>query len=392
MRLSAGGPACCVRRFSMPARASSTALAARRARARRSSSDFRNATAACATTRSRVLADGRVDGGLPQAAAPELHGVRRGALLRAGQRPVRRRRRRHGGRAHHLRGRLVRGTGEAGAGGGRAGDRRRPTVRPITRDNRRRGASRSAPGRAKPGFPSSTPTASEGRTSSCSTARRSSWTRRGEVVQQLPGWHETVALVTLEDGAPAPGARHARSAARVPRLRGAGDGRARLRDEEPVPGRAARSFRRRGFRAGARGGGRRAGTRPRARGDDAFALHALDQPRGCAGDGGDPPRRVQRDRDRADVRRVPRGACRRVQGLAARCRRGEHPGANSRDAADGAVQQAGLDRADDRQQVRDGGRLRDALWRHGGRLRRAEGHQQDAGLPACALIATRLAA
>jgi predicted amidohydrolase len=45
-----------------------------------------------------VLADGRVTG-LPQATAPELHRIRRGALFRAGERPQRARCRRHGGRA-----------------------------------------------------------------------------------------------------------------------------------------------------------------------------------------------------------------------------------------------------------------------------------------------------
>jgi predicted amidohydrolase len=60
----------------------------------------------------------------------------------------------------------------------------------------------------------------------------------------------------------AAGAWRARSAARVSRLPGAGDGRARLRDQEPVPRRAARPVRRRRFRARARGRGRRA--RPRA--------------------------------------------------------------------------------------------------------------------------------
>ena len=65
--------------------------------------------------------------------------------------------------------------------------------------------------------------------------------------------------------------------------------------------------------------------------------------------------------------------------------RGEHPGAHPRHAADGAVEQVRLDRAHDRQQVGDGGRLRDALRRHGGRLRGAEGHQQDARLSALPL-------
>ena len=42
--------------------------------------------------------------------------------------------------------------------------------------------------------------------------------------------------------------------------------------------------------------------------------------------------------------------------------------------------------------IGDGGRLRHALRRHGRRLRRAEGHQQDAGLPAVRTTATRWAA
>jgi predicted amidohydrolase/NH3-dependent NAD+ synthetase len=73
------------------------------------------------------------------------------------------------------------------------------------------------------------------------------------------------------------------------------------------------------------------------------------------------------------------------EGTGARCGRGEHPGAHPRHAADGAFEQIRLDRAHDRQQVRDGRRLRDALRRHGRRLRRAEGHQQDARLSAVPL-------
>ena len=76
---------------------------------------------------------------------------------------------------------------------------------------------------------------------------------------------------------------------------------------------------------------------------------------------------------------------RRASRSRARNDRGEHAGAHPRHAADGAVEQDRLDRAHDRQQVRDGGRLCDALRRHGGRLRRAEGHLQDARLPAGAL-------
>ena len=62
-------------------------------------------------------------------------------------------------------------------------------------------------------------------------------------------------------------------------------------------------------------------------------------------------RALRRDRDRADVRRIPRRARRRVRGPAAGRHRGKHPGAHPRHAADGAVEQVRLDRADDRQQV-----------------------------------------
>ena len=63
--------------------------------------------------------------------------------------------------------------------------------------------------------------------------------------------------------------------------------------------------------------------------------------------------------------------------------RGEHPGARPRHAADGAVQQVRLARARHGQQVRALGRLRDALRRHGRRLRAAEGRLQDATSGGC---------
>ena len=50
--------------------------------------------------------------------------------------------------------------------------------------------------------------------------------------------------------------------------------------------------------------------------------------------------------------------------------------------ADGALEQVRLARADDRQQVGDVGGLRDALRRHGRRLRRAQGRLQALGVPA----------
>ena len=73
----------------------------------------------------------------------------------------------------------------------------------------------------------------------------------------------------------------------------------------------------------------------------------------------------------------------RVRRFAARCDRGEHPGALPRHPADGDLEQARQDAADDWQQERDGGRLRDAVRRHGGRICAAQGLHQDARLPAC---------
>ena len=61
---------------------------------------------------------------------------------------------------------------------------------------------------------------------------------------------------------------------------------------------------------------------------------------------------------------------------------GEHPGADSRQPGDGALEQVRLAGADHRQQERDVGRLRDPLRRHGGRLRGDQGRAQDARLPA----------
>ncbi len=64
----------------------------------------------------------------------------------------------------------------------------------------------------------------------------------------------------------------------------------------------------------------------------------------------------------------------------ARHHRGEHPGARPRHHADGALQQVRLDGAVDRQQVRDVGRLLDAVWRYVRRLLGAEGRLQDDGV------------
>ena len=88
-----------------------------------------------------------------------------------------------------------------------------------------------------------------------------------------------------------------------------------------------------------------------------------------------------RARRRAPRDRVPRARRSRSCALAfetvlpghERPRRREPAGAHPRRAADDALQPARLARADDREQVGDGGRLLDALRRHRGRLRADQG-------------------
>ena len=92
--------------------------------------------------------------------------------------------------------------------------------------------------------------------------------------------------------------------------------------------------------------------------------------------------RVPDNPHHAAPQRLQAGTREGIQGAQGRCDRGEHPGAHPRQPSDGALEQVRLARADDRQQERDVGRLRDALRGHGGRLRRAEGRVQGLGLPA----------
>ena len=77
-----------------------------------------------------------------------------------------------------------------------------------------------------------------------------------------------------------------------------------------------------------------------------------------------------------------RAAGRAVRGPRARHHRGEPAGADPRQPADGAVEQVRLARAHDRQQVRELGRLLDAVRRLGRRLRGHQGRAEDARLPA----------
>ena len=79
-------------------------------------------------------------------------------------------------------------------------------------------------------------------------------------------------------------------------------------------------------------------------------------------------------------------------GPLARYHRGKYPVARPRRHFDGALQQIRLDGVVDRQQIRDVGRLCDALWRHVRRLFGAEGCLQDHRLRAVALAQSAAAA
>ena len=135
-----------------------------------------------------------------------------------------------------------------------------------------------------------------------------------------------------------------------------------------------------GAHAGDRGGC--AGQGPRARGDDAVALHLADESRRCARAGEQPGREVQRVAHRRNDEGHRGHARRRIRRPRARCHRREHPVALPHGAAHGHLQQDRQDAADHRQQERDGGGLRHAVRRHGRRLRAHQGLQQAAGVPA----------
>ncbi len=96
-------------------------------------------------------------------------------------------------------------------------------------------------------------------------------------------------------------------------------------------------------------------------------------------------RAPRRAADQTAVRCLPRDARRRVPRTAMGHDGGKPAGPHPWHAADGAVQQVRRDRADDRQQVRDGGRLLDALRRPGRRLRGDQGYSEDARVPAVQL-------
>ena len=359
-----------------------------RDRRRRCSSRRRGRTAAPSTTRWSCSADGRIAAVRYKHELPnygvfdEKRVFARGTAARAGRVP------RRAARRADLRGHLVPG----------GGARISPTqgaellIVPERVAVRAReaaiSASRWRPSAcARPGCRSSTSTRSAARTSSCSTAARSSIDRDG-AARRPP------AVLERDD------ARHAWT-------RAAGGWTLRRRSAlAPLPDEPQNTYQalmlglrdyvnKNGFPAsllGLSGGIDSALTA-------AVAVDALgaDRVRGVR-----LPSRFTSDesQDDADVeaqrlgmrldtipiarrrrrRRARAGAA--VRRPRARHHRGEHPGARARPAADGGVEQVRRDAADDRQQVGDVGRLRDALRRHVRRLLGAEGPLQDRGLRA----------
>ena len=164
---------------------------------------------------------------------------------------------------------------------------------------------------------------------------------------------------------------------------GAGARARRLRAQERLHGRRRRRLRR--HRLGAR--------RPRSRCEALGPehVHCVSMPSRYSSDETqsdaraarrEPGRGLPGAADRARRRGVRPDAGRDVRGPRARPDRGEPPGPRARRPPDGALEQVRLAARCDRQQVGALGRLRDALRRHGRRLRAAQGRVQDGRVPA----------
>ncbi len=132
--------------------------------------------------------------------------------------------------------------------------------------------------------------------------------------------------------------------------------------------------------------GRRARRGTRARGDDAVPLHRA---RGASPTPQPAPRRSACRYDVVPIEPPVDGFETALAPVFAGAKRGRHggepAGARPRHPPDGAVEQARLAGAHDRQQERDVGRLRHALRRHEWRLQSDQGPLQDRGLPPRAL-------
>ena len=143
-------------------------------------------------------------------------------------------------RRDHLRGRLVSRARGAGARRRRADPRRPQRFAVPHADSRRRASPRWRRARARRDCRSSTSTGSAARTSWCSTAPRSSIERRRRGRAAVAGLARDAGArrrSTARRPKPVRGKLDPR--ARAARLRGAGDGRARLRRQEPLSRRAA---------------------------------------------------------------------------------------------------------------------------------------------------------
>ena len=326
----------------------------------------------------------RAAGHLLQAAVAQLPGVRREALFRAGPRGLRGGHQGRAGGHQHLRGHLVPRADGPGARGGRAAHAQPECLAvPPRQAARARGnpcpacpRRRHAGGLREPG----------GRPGRAGVRRR-----------QLRGGCRWARLPARTDvrGVPVPGGpalrRSRRGGAAQPsraatgaggqRLSGAGGRGARLRGEERFQGCGAGAVRRHRLRADPGGGGGCAGRRTGRGGDDALSLHRTDEPGGRRAAGAYPGGRLPGAADRRDGRGLHGRPGAGVRGAGSRHHRGEPAGALPRHAADGDLQQEGQPGADHRQQERSRGRLLHAVWRHGRRVRCAQGCAQDPGVP-----------
>ena len=168
---------------------------------------------------------------------------------------------------------------------------------------------------------------------------------------------------------------------RVRGLQGALPRGTRLRREERISWGAGRPLRRGRLGVDAVHRLRRARIRAGTRGHDAFAVYLPNEPRRLARARQESQGALRRDSHRPRIRGFSRFAGKGVCAPSRGRNGGESSGANPRYSTDGFVEQVRSDRADDRQQVGDGGRLRDPLRRHGRWFCGDQGHSQDAGIP-----------
>ena len=162
-----------------------------------------------ATTRRRCCARARCEHVYRKQALPNYTVFDEERYFTPGDGALRVRRRRRARRPRDLRGRLAPGSPPRRREGAGAQLIVVPNGSPYhTRQQARSPRVQSRRARANAACRSSTSIASAARTSSCSTARRSSSMRGGALAQQIPAWHETIAIAEFDGAAPRPRARH----------------------------------------------------------------------------------------------------------------------------------------------------------------------------------------